>query len=174
MMWAMPQFYARRVKRFGLFALLFHFTRRISVCQAIFAQLRNGSFFNSVKRRVVARGRVDRGKGQIGASEMEHGAEAVEAMTRHTFETGKAHRIYADGNPENPASWKLLERAGIIREATLRKNVYFSNDKKGNPLWQGTYRRLGCRDPFRGLLCRCAASYMSSLRVAFKALPLFV
>jgi RimJ/RimL family protein N-acetyltransferase len=42
-------------------------------------------------------------------------------------------------NPENQASWKLLERLGFRREGTLLKNIYFFTDENDNPIWQDTF-----------------------------------
>ena len=49
------------------------------------------------------------------------------------------HRIYAECDPENENSWRLLERLGFSREAHLRQNVYFWKDTDGNPIWKDTY-----------------------------------
>lgn len=49
------------------------------------------------------------------------------------------HRIYAECDPENTASWHLLERLGFVREAFFRQNVYFWTDENGKPLWKDTY-----------------------------------
>ena len=54
------------------------------------------------------------------------------------FEHG-VHRIYAECDPENKNSWKLLEALGFTREAHLRKNVYFWYDEKGEPIWKDTF-----------------------------------
>ncbi len=49
------------------------------------------------------------------------------------------HRIYAECDPCNEKSWKLLETLGFQREAHLRKNVYFWKDENDNPIWKDTY-----------------------------------
>lgn len=65
-----------------------------------------------------------------------YATEAACAAVAHVFQTG-AHRVYALCNPENAASWRLLERLGLRREGHLRKNVYFTADPL--PQWQDTY-----------------------------------
>ena len=53
---------------------------------------------------------------------------AVEAMTcllNHLFDTMKLHRVVADTDPENAASWKLLERLGLRREGHLKQSLWF-------------------------------------------------
>lgn len=53
--------------------------------------------------------------------------------------TEEIHRIYAECDPENENSWKLLEKLGFEREAHLRKNVYFWHDSYANPIWKDTF-----------------------------------
>ena len=64
--------------------------------------------------------------------------EACEALVRRAFREG-AHRIYAECDPQNAASWQLLERLGVRREAHLRGNLFFWRDENGAPLWKDTY-----------------------------------
>lgn len=54
------------------------------------------------------------------------------------FDSG-VHRIYAECDPQNTNSWKLLEALGFEREAHLKKNVYFWKDKDGAPIWKDTF-----------------------------------
>ena len=48
--------------------------------------------------------------------------EAVRGMLRHAFEERDPpmHRLYADHFPENPASGRVCEKAGLTREGVLR------------------------------------------------------
>lgn len=64
--------------------------------------------------------------------------ESASALIELAFMQG-IHRIYAECDPQNTASWKLLERLGFQREATFRKNVYFWKDEEGKPIWKDTY-----------------------------------
>ena len=64
--------------------------------------------------------------------------ESCEKLIECAFASG-VHRIYAECDPENLASWGLLERLGFSREAHLRQNVYFWKDEQGNPIWKDTY-----------------------------------
>lgn len=59
-------------------------------------------------------------------------------MINQAFASG-VHRIYAECDPQNENSWRLLESLGFRREAHLRQNVYFWRDESGNPLWKDTY-----------------------------------
>ena len=68
-----------------------------------------------------------------------YASEASHALVRHAFSNFGAHRIVAYCNPENTASWKLLERVGFRREGLLRQNIYFRRTADGNPLWIDTY-----------------------------------
>lgn len=49
-----------------------------------------------------------------------------------------AHRVYAECDPRNEASWRLLEKAGLTREAHFRQNIFFHRDAAGNPVWKDT------------------------------------
>jgi RimJ/RimL family protein N-acetyltransferase len=67
-----------------------------------------------------------------------YGSEAALAAIKYEFANG-TRRIYAEASPENEASWRLMEKIGLQREARLRKNVSFHNDKYGNPIYWDTY-----------------------------------
>ncbi len=58
-------------------------------------------------------------------------------MIDQVFAQG-AHRIFAECHPENQASWRLLEKLSFTKEGHLRKNIYFSKQQDGTPLWQDT------------------------------------
>ncbi len=49
------------------------------------------------------------------------------------------HRIYAECDPNNKNSWKLLEALEFQREAHFRKNIYFWRDETGKAVWKDTY-----------------------------------
>lgn len=65
--------------------------------------------------------------------------EYSRALIEELFESGKAHRVIAMCNPENRASFRLLERLGMRREGILQKNIWFVKDTDGVPVWQDTY-----------------------------------
>ena len=67
-----------------------------------------------------------------------YGKEALTAFIKKAFETG-IHRIYAECDPRNTASWRLLEKVGMRREAHFRQNIWFHQDPEGNPVWKDTY-----------------------------------
>ena len=71
--------------------------------------------------------------------------ESCEALIHLAFQNG-VHRIFAECDPENTASWRLLERLGFAREGHLRQNVYFWKDDRGNPIWKDTYLYALLRD----------------------------
>lgn len=66
------------------------------------------------------------------------GTEACRALFEKLFANG-THRIFAECNSRNAASWKLLEKLGMRREAHFVKNRYIDTDESGKPLWQDTY-----------------------------------
>ena len=67
-----------------------------------------------------------------------YAAESCKALIQQAFADG-VHRIYAECDPDNKNSWKLLEALGFQREAHFRKNVYFWKDEAGNAIWKDTY-----------------------------------
>lgn len=67
-----------------------------------------------------------------------YAAEALTAVVENAFREG-AHRIYAECDPRNASSWKLLEAAGFRREAHFRQNIWFRRDENGEPVWKDTY-----------------------------------
>lgn len=67
-----------------------------------------------------------------------YAAESCKALIQHAFSIG-VHRIYAECDPDNESSWRLLEALGFQREAHFRKNVYFWKDETGKAIWKNTY-----------------------------------
>ena len=66
-----------------------------------------------------------------------YATEALSAVILQAFRDG-AHRIYAECDPRNIPSWKLLEKVGLRREACFRQNVWFIRDENGMPVWKDT------------------------------------
>lgn len=64
--------------------------------------------------------------------------ESCIAVIKKAFDEG-VHRIFAECDPQNPGSWRLLEALGFEREAHMRQNVYFWKDEDGKPIWKDTY-----------------------------------
>ena len=64
--------------------------------------------------------------------------DELSAVIHNAFREG-VHRVYAECDPRNTASWKLLESLGFRREAHFRQNVYFWKDADGSPIWKDTY-----------------------------------
>lgn len=67
-----------------------------------------------------------------------YASEAIMAIMKNGFEHG-VHRVYAECDPRNTCSWKLLEKLNFKREAFFTKNVYFKKDENNKPIWQDTY-----------------------------------
>ena len=74
--------------------------------------------------------------------------EALSAVIANAFREG-AHRVYAECDPRNVPSWKLLESAGLRREAHFRRNIFFRRDEHGAPLWKETYVYAITEDEYR-------------------------
>ena len=68
-----------------------------------------------------------------------YGSEAAAALVRQALTAGGMHRVVAHCNPQNTASWKLLEKIGLRREGLLKQNVFFRRSANGEPLWTDTY-----------------------------------
>ncbi len=68
-----------------------------------------------------------------------YGSEAAAALVAQALTAGGMHRVVAHCNPENIASWKLLEKIGFRREGLFRQDVFFRRDAAGKPLWTDTY-----------------------------------
>ena len=64
--------------------------------------------------------------------------EAITAVLKEAFKTG-THRVFAECDPRNKCSWRLLESLSFQREAFFKQNVYFKKDENGKPVWQDTY-----------------------------------
>lgn len=68
----------------------------------------------------------------------EYASEALRAVIENAFKEG-IHRVFAECDPRNECSWKLLEKIGMDREAHFKQNVFFHRDENGNPKWKDTY-----------------------------------
>ena len=71
--------------------------------------------------------------------------ESCETLIALAFQKG-THRIFAECDPNNPNSWKLLERLGFQREGHFKQNVYFWRDETGEPIWKDTFLYAKLRD----------------------------
>ena len=67
-----------------------------------------------------------------------YAAESCKILVQRAFSRG-IHRIYAECDPNNKSSWKLLETLGFQKEAHLKQNVYFWKDEDDQPIWKDTY-----------------------------------
>jgi len=65
--------------------------------------------------------------------------EAVKALIDDRITRPEVHRINAYCSPENIASWRVLEKAGMKREGYFRKKGFFRRDGNGMPLWFDCY-----------------------------------
>lgn len=68
-----------------------------------------------------------------------YATESCKVVLNYAFRTLQARRVIAMCNPQNKASWKLLERLHFRKEGHLLKNIYFKSDEQGDPIWQDTY-----------------------------------
>jgi len=59
-----------------------------------------------------------------------YATEAAQALLKYGFEELNLHRIIATCQPENPASYRVMEKCGMRREAEFKKCI-----QKGNGWW---------------------------------------
>jgi len=52
-----------------------------------------------------------------------YATEAAQALLAHAFETLRCHRVIATCQPQNPASWRVMEKLGMRREAHFRAGL---------------------------------------------------
>lgn len=68
-----------------------------------------------------------------------YATEAATAALDALFALDTTHRVFAECNPQNGASERVMLRLGMRREGYLRENVFFHRDREtGAPLWQDT------------------------------------
>ena len=63
-----------------------------------------------------------------------YATEAAKTLLRYCFENLQAHRIIATCQPENPASYRVMEKIGMNREGHFRKCIY-----RGQNIWWDEY-----------------------------------
>ncbi len=68
-----------------------------------------------------------------------YATETARAVIRYAFSTVGVHRLIAHCSPDNIASCKVLEKCGMRREGTLKKDFLLRNDKDGMPIWLDSY-----------------------------------
>ena len=65
--------------------------------------------------------------------------ELAAALIQYGFANFGIHRVVAYCNPENIASWRVLEKIGMRREGHHRKNVFFHTAIDGSPAWVDSF-----------------------------------
>lgn len=68
-----------------------------------------------------------------------YATESTRTVIGYAFTKMGAHRIVAKCSPDNIASWKVLEKCGMRREGTSKKDFLLRNDKNGKPIWLDSY-----------------------------------
>lgn len=68
-----------------------------------------------------------------------YATEAAAQVMAHAFESLGVRRIESGCNPENHASWRLLERLGMRREAHHLQNTAFRRDSTGQLIFTDSY-----------------------------------
>ena len=68
-----------------------------------------------------------------------YATEATETILNYGFSNMKIHRVIANCNQENLSSINLLERLGMRREQTSKKDIFFHYSDSGEPIWLNNY-----------------------------------
>ncbi len=63
-----------------------------------------------------------------------YATEAAKALLQYCFENLQAHRVIATCQPENPASYRVMEKIGMKREGHFRKCHH-----RGKNIWWDEY-----------------------------------
>jgi ribosomal-protein-alanine N-acetyltransferase len=63
-----------------------------------------------------------------------YATEAAQALLRYAFVNLQSHRVIATCQPENPASYRVMEKIGMKREGHFRKCIY-----RGPNIWWDEY-----------------------------------
>lgn len=66
-------------------------------------------------------------------------AEASAALVEYAFKNYETYRIIARCDPDNRASWRLLESIGFTREGHFKKAGFVHTDEEGNRVWTDVY-----------------------------------
>ena len=84
---------------------------------------------------------------------MGYATEASRRILKYGFEQLNAHRIIGMCDPENYASWKLLERLCMRREGYFKKPAFFRKDISGKPIWHDAYHYAILSEEWNGRKC---------------------
>jgi RimJ/RimL family protein N-acetyltransferase len=73
-----------------------------------------------------------------------YATEAARALLAHAFGTLRAHRVVATCQPENVASWRVMEKLGMRREAHFRRHL----SREGGEWWDEYFYALLAEEYF--------------------------
>jgi ribosomal-protein-alanine N-acetyltransferase len=68
-----------------------------------------------------------------------YASESARALIEYGFAYKGIHRVEAYCNPLNVASWRVMEKIGMRREALLIKHAFFHRNPDGSPIWIDSY-----------------------------------
>jgi [ribosomal protein S5]-alanine N-acetyltransferase len=69
-----------------------------------------------------------------------YATEASRRILRYGFEEQGAHRVIAGADVRNTASWRVMERLSMRREAHMLQGTFFRRKPDGTPDWIDSYR----------------------------------
>ena len=68
-----------------------------------------------------------------------YASESARGLIEYGFANLGIHRVEAHCNPQNVASWRVMEKIGMQREGYFRQNIFFQRDAEGEPIWLDTF-----------------------------------
>lgn len=83
-----------------------------------------------------------------------YATEACNAILQYGFEKLGMHRVVAKCNPDNVASWKLLERLSMRKEGLCKKAVAIKTTVDGNPIWWDEYVYSMLEEEWKTFKCK--------------------
>ena len=68
-----------------------------------------------------------------------YATEVCRAFVRYAFEFKGIRKVVAFCDPLNPASGRVLEKTGLVREGHFREKAFFRRDGAGRPVWHDCF-----------------------------------
>jgi [ribosomal protein S5]-alanine N-acetyltransferase len=87
-----------------------------------------------------------------------YATEAAQALLKYSFEVLNAHRVIATCQPENPASYRVMEKIGMRREGHFRKCIHRHDDASGEVWWDEYFYAILEEEWFGRLQQRASAN----------------
>jgi len=67
-------------------------------------------------------------------------SEAAKALINYGFKEMNVDRVEAGCNPENIASWRVMQKIGLHDDGLQQRKISFENDADGNPIFRSHFK----------------------------------